>query len=199
MEGRRSPGGGIALPAWCPGEPKTCDVCEKIAHYMDRGFNSETEALDIRFLPGLAPGMPIEPFSIGYILGSTRAMAAVALLEALVVGATQITPEALQAKSAAGLPFAEVLSTLRWVRVTYRPTTDSTDLAIRTAPHPQCRENKRMHHAEYFGTFTRVRRSGPRPSALNVNGQTRSRCSGALTRPSRRRCGWTPPSGRSRR
>ena len=91
-------------------------------------------------MPGVAPGMQIEPFSIGYVLGSTRAMAAVALLEALVVGATKITPEALQAKSAAGLPFAEVLATLRWVRVTYRPATDTTDLVIRTAPRPQLKE-----------------------------------------------------------
>ena len=114
-----------------PREPKTCDVTDKVAHYMDRGFDTDSQALEIRFLGDQLAGRTIEAFSIGHILGSSRSMAAVVLLEALM--SAGLTAANLEEVGPGGKKFAECLSTLRRVRVTYTPTANTTDLVIRTA------------------------------------------------------------------
>jgi hypothetical protein len=121
----------IQLVAHVPGEPKTCDVSDKIAHYLDRGFDTDAQALEIRFMPDQTPGLTIAPFSIGYILGSSRSMAAVLLLEALM--SVGLTADNFQEVGPAGKTLQQCLATMRRVRITYIPAADTTDLVIRTA------------------------------------------------------------------
>ena len=106
-------------------------MSEKIAHYLDRGFETDSQALEIRFIGDIPPGHTIEVFSVAYILGSSRSMAAVALLEALM--SAGVTAEQMKEVGPAGKTFAECLATFRRIRITYVPTRDTADLVIRTA------------------------------------------------------------------
>jgi len=128
------------------GEPKTCDVSDKIAHYIDRGFDSDSQALEIRFLGEQAAGMAILPFSIGYILGSSRSMAAVVLLEALMHAG--LSADNFEEVGPANKKFSQCLATLRRIRVTYAPVSDTTDLVIRTAGGRLC-----FHDASLWAGF----------------------------------------------
>jgi len=113
---------------------------------MDRGFDTDSQALEIRFLGEQAAGMSIMPFSIGYILGSCRSMAAVVLLEALMHAG--LSAEHFEEVGPANKKFRQCLAMFRRIRITYTPVSNTTDLVIRTAGG-----RAHFHHASLWACF----------------------------------------------
>jgi len=66
-------------PSHATGPPKTCDVATLVTHYMQSAFQSSMEPLSVRFMS--PPGSLVDNFSVGFIMGFSRALAALILLE----------------------------------------------------------------------------------------------------------------------
>ena len=80
-----------------------------MSNYKQDGFKSHEEPIDIRInMNEATPEEDIQAFSVGYILGNSRAIAAVAITEA----ALELNPEQLQ-------EIKHVLASFRYVRVIF--------------------------------------------------------------------------------
>lgn len=67
------------------GPTKTVDILDKLEHFLQDGFNSDREPLDLRFLlPSVPGGTQLEPFSVKFVLGASRALAALIIAEIVV-------------------------------------------------------------------------------------------------------------------
>ena len=66
-------------PSHATGPPKPCDVATLVTHYMQSAFQSSMEPLSVRFMS--PPGSLVDNFSVGFIMGFSRALAALILLE----------------------------------------------------------------------------------------------------------------------
>jgi hypothetical protein len=59
------------------GNQKTCDVMDKIGHYLRDGFQSHLEPITLRFfMPTMPAGMVLEYFNINFTRGAQRSLAA---------------------------------------------------------------------------------------------------------------------------
>ena len=64
------------------GEAKTCDVTDKIGHFLSDGFSSDLDPVVLRFLaPNQAPGSAMANFSVNFQQGASRCLAAHLLAE----------------------------------------------------------------------------------------------------------------------
>lgn len=98
------------------GPAKTCDVADKIGHYLSDGFQSDKEPLDLRFImPTTKAGTALEPFATKFVLGASRALAAIIIGEAVVSTGVNISDLSPTEKSA--------LATMCFVACTYSPCT----------------------------------------------------------------------------
>ena len=104
-----------------PGSPKTCDVVTLAQHFLHDGWQSAKEPVDVRFTEPAGSG--ISPFSVGYVLGFSRSMAALCILETCVRIPLSIEEMAQVSK--------ELLS-LRAISATYTPLADLGTAVIRT-------------------------------------------------------------------
>ncbi len=98
------------------GAPKTCDIAALAVHFLQDGWESHKEPLDCRF--DHAPGQPIECFSVGYVLGFSRALAGISLVDAalsLHLDANQVSQVSRE------------FASLQLVWCTYDPATDVED------------------------------------------------------------------------
>ena len=79
-----------------------------VAHYMQSTCQTNMEALTVRFLN--SPGNVIDPWSVGFIMGFSRALAALLLLE-IVTGLEESEKTA----------FHEVLFSMKYIWCTFNP------------------------------------------------------------------------------
>ena len=99
------------------GPAKTCDVADKIGHYLVDGFRSEREPLDLRFiLPTVEAGTSLEPFGVKFVLGAARALAAIVIAETIVSMGVEIADFSNEERI--------VLATMCYISCTYDPVTD---------------------------------------------------------------------------
>jgi hypothetical protein len=97
-----------------PGAPKTCDVETLAKHFLKDTFESAKEPLTVRF--NGPPNSLIEPFSVGYVLGFSRALAALLILEIMCRMSWSV--EELQEMS-------PVIRSLQYVWCVYDPAMDT--------------------------------------------------------------------------
>ena len=84
FEGGPEDAEGMALAQGCSlkGRPKTCDIIEKIGHYLASGFQHEIEPVVVRFFcPGVPAGASIGYFSVNFIKGASKTAAALLVAE----------------------------------------------------------------------------------------------------------------------
>ena len=79
---------GIQTPQGCSlkGRPKTCDITDKIRHYLATGFQHEQEPVVVQFFcPPVPAGAFIGPFCVNFIKGASRIAAALLVAEMAMV------------------------------------------------------------------------------------------------------------------
>ena len=93
---------------------------------MKDGFQSDKEPLDLRFLlPTVPAGSLLEPFSVKFVLGAARSLAA--LIVAEIVVSMGVSPGDFDAED------QHVLESLSFVTCTYTPCTQGlTELVSRS-------------------------------------------------------------------
>ena len=104
-----------------PGSPKTCDVVSLAQHFLHDGWQSEKEPLDVRFIS--PAGSAISSFSVGYVLGFSRSMAALCILETCV---------RLPLSNEDALQVSKELLSLRAICATYGGPADLGSTVMRT-------------------------------------------------------------------
>ena len=75
-------GMGMAQGCSLKGRPKTCDITDKIGHYLKDGFQHEVEPVVVRFFcPDAAAGSRIGDFGVNFIKGASKNAAALLVAE----------------------------------------------------------------------------------------------------------------------
>ena len=71
------------------GRPKTCDIIDKVGHYLMTGFQHEQEPVSVRFFcPAALPGSVITDFSVNFIKGASKNAAALLVAEMAMISGT---------------------------------------------------------------------------------------------------------------
>ena len=96
------------------GPPKTVDVATLVTHYMQSTCQSQMEPLSVRFTT--AAGSLVESFSVGFVMGFSRALAALLLLEICTV---------LEASEVSEM--SKVIDSLRFLWCTWDPSANVID------------------------------------------------------------------------
>jgi len=91
-------------------------------HYLTTGCDSQSEPLTVRF-PGTNPGTLVADFSVGYVLGFSRALAALCIIECMVH--LQWTAEEM-------VEVSKLLSTLQYMYCNYTPEQNALTLVEKT-------------------------------------------------------------------
>ena len=82
------------------GRSKMVDVIPIIQNFLQSGYESERDPLEVVFHP--SPGVLVEPFSVCYVLGMGKALACLAIMEAVV--RLQLSDAEIQSLPCAGFP-----------------------------------------------------------------------------------------------
>ena len=96
------------------GPPKTCDIAALAVHFLQDTWESHKEPLDCRFEQ--SPGDYIATFGAGYVLGFSRALAGLVLVEAAISLRLEATEVSL---------VSQELASLQLVWCTYDPPQDT--------------------------------------------------------------------------
>jgi len=104
------------------GPPKTCDVAALATHYLTTGCETHMEPLTVRF-PDAEPGTLIADWSTAYVLGFSRALAAICIVETM-VSLTWSLEEAADV--------SKVADTVRYLYCNYMPEQDAKAIVEKT-------------------------------------------------------------------
>lgn len=129
------------------GNQKTCDVADKIGHFLKDGFMSNLEPIVLRFaFPSVQPGTPLENFNVNFTKGAQRSLAAMLIAEIAMTKGLQHTDMTEQEK--------KVMRSLCYIKVSCISQCTIKDLARNVVMLKQRgSETQRCDVLEYVKVF----------------------------------------------